>query len=290
MSQSVATPAGLRRRSGALAVLLAFFLPVAGFAYVRQLRWGIALILAAPVLFFVGGRLGMPTTPQGYYALGSLVLAVILTSLVLAFRFARALPAGAEPRWYNRWYHYIWLALLGALVSNLMMNHRGMLFGYENFRIPSASMQPALAVGDFITVDTRNSAMATIERGDIVTYVPRRYPDQTWIARVVGLPGETIVAKGNTAEINGRRLAETYLAAPQPDDAYPIPFERTTLGASEYFLMGDNRPNADDSRYQGPVDRSALRGKARAIWFSYSPFTHSIDTARIGTLPIAHAK
>lgn len=290
MSQSVATPVGLRRRSGALAVLLTFFLPVAGFAYVRQLRWGIALILAAPVVMFMGGRLGMPATTRGYYVFGCLLLVVILASLVLAFRFARALPVGAAPRWYNRWYHYIWLALLGVLVSNLMMSHRGALFGYENFRIPSANMQPTIAVGDFITVDTRNSTMATIERGDIVTYVPRRHPDQTWIARVVGLPGETIVAKDNTAEINGKRLTETYLAASQPDDAHPIPFERTTLGASEYFLMGDNRPNADDSRYQGPVDRNALGGKARAIWFSYSPFTRSIDTARIGTLPIAHAK
>ncbi|HJR73123.1 MAG TPA: signal peptidase I [Luteimonas sp.] len=290
MKQAVAASNGLVRRNGALALLLTFFAPLAGFAYVRELRWGVALVLLTPALMLLFSHLGLLTKLPGVYALMGLMCALALASLALAFRFARALPVGTERRWYNRWYHYVWLALLGLLVSNLMVTHRGVLFGYETFRVASTSMQPTLMRGDFIAVDTRDSTVAAIGRGDIVTYVPNEYPDQAWLARVVGLPGESIVAKDNVVEVNGVRLPEPYLGAQQSADPTPVPVERVALGSDEYFLMGDNRPNSADSRFQGPVTRAALRGKARAIWFSYSPTTHSIDTARIGTLPSVRAK
>lgn len=282
--------AGSSHRSGALAVVLAFFLPLVAFAYVRRPGWGIAYVLLGPALMFAAGRLGLITTAMGYWTLLVAVYAIMLIGLVLAYRFARAMPEGAPLRWYNRWYHYIWLALVGVAISYSMATHRGALFGFEPFRIPSTSMQPALVPGDFIVVDERASAMADIERGDIVIYMPRRYPEQAWTARVIGLPGETIVAKHHLVDIDGVRLQEPYLAHSREAADYPATFERVALGAEEYFLMGDNRPNAEDSRFQGPVARSAIRGKVRAIWLSYSPFTHSIDTSRIGTLPAAYGK
>lgn len=290
MSEAVATQAGLGRRSGALAIALAFFAPVAAFAYVCRLGWGIAYVLLGPALMFVGGRLGLPTTAAGYWTQLGLLILALLAGLVLAYRFARHLPAGAELRWYNRWYHYVWLGLVGVAVSHLLMTYRGAVFGFEPYRIPSTSMQPTLTVGDFIVVDRRASTMAGIERGDIVIYAPRKYPEQFWTARVVGLPGETIVAKRHLVDIDGVRLQEPYLARSGEAADFPVPFERVALGAEEYFLMGDNRPNADDSRFQGPVARAAIRGKVQAIWFSYSPFTHSIDTSRIGDLPVAYGK
>nr|WP_255746825.1 signal peptidase I [Lysobacter sp. CFH 32150] len=206
------------------------------------------------------------------------------------------MPVGTPPRWYNRWYHYVWLAIASVVLVNWLfadwfVRHRGEVFGYETYRIPSTSMQPTLRLGDFVTVDARSGERTALRRGEIVTYVPAEHPEQMWIARIIGLPGETIVTRDNRAAIDGNVLDEPYIQIegnPIPVEA--IPFPSAKLGSDEVYLMGDNRLNAADSRFQGPVPVSALRGKVKAIWFSYSPITHTIETARIGSLSAAHAR
>ena len=279
----------LDRRSRFVALVLTYFLSAAGFAYVRRLGLGVIFALLPLVLMFTLGRLGIASTLSGFYVLMGLLGMVLIGSVVTAVLLARSHAAPMPSRWYNRWYHYAWIGLSCVVLMNVVVRHRGAWFGYEPFRIPSSSMQPTLVPGDFVTTDARASSVAHIKREDIVTYVPRAHPDQVRIARVVGLPGETVLARDHVVEINGKRLVEPYLGASFRSDGVEVPFERLTLGADEYFLMGDNRPYSEDSRFQGPVQQSQLRGKVQAIWFSYSPFTHSINTARIGPLPAAHA-
>lgn len=275
---SAAATEGLNRRSGAWAAILAFFLPVDGFAYVRRIGLGLLFAVLPTLLMWVSGHSGLVQSLPGFYLLlGSLVLLQV-TVLVVAFQLARRTPAAAPPRWYNRWFHYAWLALASVLVMNvllfnLIIANRGAVFGYESYRLPSSSMEPTLKVGDFIVVDMRASATAALHRGDIVTYTPHRNPDQTWIARIVGLPGEEIDASGSNIAIDGRPLQEPYLRVAGTASGSTPPFAMVKLGNDEYFLVGDNRPRSDDSRYQGPYPRSALRGRARHIWFSYPPDT-----------------
>ena len=283
MSDAIATP-GLRRRNGFLAVVLAYFVAPVAFAYVRRIEWGVIFLLAVPALYFAVGRLGLPFYSGGYLAVIALLMAITLTTLVLAFRFARALPEGAAPHWYNRWYHYLWIGLLTLGWWTLIGGNRAPLFGFEPFRVPSTAMQPTLVPGDFITVDSRGGTMSNIRRGDIVTFVPKHHPEQTWIKRIVGLPGEHVVAEDNVVVIDGKPLVETWGTVREPVMPFRGDFERIRLGPDEYYLMGDNRPNSEDSRYTGPVNRAALRGKVRSVWFHYSPLTHSIDPSRIGPL------
>jgi len=290
VNEAVENAPALGRRSGFLALLLTYFGSAAGFAYVRKLEWGIAFALMPLVVMFIGGRLGVTSTVGGYYAVMSIWALLLIAGLVLAFRAARALPVNATPCWYNRWYHYVWIAAICVGVTNYAVRHRGTLFGYDMYRVPSTAMQPALAIGDFITVDARESTMATVHRGDIVTYVPQHHPDQTWIKRVVGLPGEHVVVKGNDVEIDGKPVTEGWALVREPVAPGVAPFNDITLGPDQFFLMGDNRPHSEDSRYTGPVPRDALRAKVTAIWFHYSPDTHSIDTSRIGPIAAAPAR
>ena len=285
----------LRPRSGLLAVIVAYFLPVVGFAYVRRLGWGLAYVLLAPLVLLAGGRLGMPTTLAGFYAMAGAMLLVLVAMLVTVFRLARQMPEDASPRWYNRWFHYLWLAIASLVLGNWLfadwfVGNRGAVFGYETFRIPSTSMDPTLKPGDFVSVDARNGSLSQINRGDIVIYRPKAHPDQKWMARVVGLPGEAVAVEGNGASVSGKRLLEPYVVTKETlPVGIEVPFAATMLGQDEYFLMGDNRPNAEDSRFQGPIPREAIVGKLRTIWFSFDPTRRSVDFSRIGNLPITQA-
>ena len=88
-------------------------------------------------------------------------------------------------------------------------------FVAEPFRIPSSSMMPSLLIGDFILVNKfayglrlpiNNHKVIEVgepERGDVVVFRPPHHPDQDWIKRVIGLPGDTVAYRDNTVYVNG---------------------------------------------------------------------------------------
>lgn len=111
-----------------------------------------------------------------------------------------------------------------------------------------------------------------IRRGNIVlcSYPGRywrnlRFVPQTFVKRVVGLPGETIEIADGVVLIDGNPLSEPYL------DPAHCRFRRSmpprTLGADEYFVMGDNRDNSNDSRSVGALRRSAIRACVVRVLF-----------------------
>lgn len=192
---------------------------------------------------------------------------------------------------------------------------------FQPFTIPSSSMEPGLVVGDYIIVskfaygwsraslpfnpplpDGRLLGGAP-ERGDVVVFRLPRDPSQTWIKRVIGLPGDRIQVRGGQVFVNDAALPQTPMTVVQDhDDPYrPVlevrerqPDGRSYVtydgGAGQpgddtdvyvvpegrYFMMGDNRDNSLDSRWPrelgvGPLPADNIVGKAELVLASWKP-------------------
>jgi signal peptidase I len=183
------------------------------------------------------------------------------------------LESAAESRSRSRRWLIEWLAVLAvALVLALGVR----TFVVQMFYIPSGSMLPTLQIGDRIVVDKLSYHLHSVDRGDIVVFrrpplEPADYADL--VKRVIGLPGDTISSVGGRVYINGQPLDEPWLPEPLPTTSPgPLPGAFSlnhpyTVPAGEYFVMGDNRTDSEDSRYFGPISGSLIVGKmAFKVW------------------------
>ena len=192
----------------------------------------------------------------------------------------------------------------------------------EPFRIPSGSMMPTLLVGDFILVNkfTYGIRLPVInkkiielnepKRGDIVVFRYPKDPTVDYIKRIIGLPGDKVVYSNKKLTINELPVQQVSLGryqglgqgeemsgaedllenltgvehrilirngTPTVEFVYIVP-------EGNYFAMGDNRDNSNDSRYWGPVPEANLVGKAFFIWMSWDWQNKGIGFDRIGTV------
>ncbi len=133
--------------------------------------------------------------------------------------------------------------------------------------VDGASMDPTLATGEFGVLDKITYDFSNPQRGDIVVLnYPGDPENKRYVKRVIGLPGETVEVSYGSVFINGKKLTENYL----PADLYTDKDGVWKLSSSEYFTMGDNRPNSNDSRYFGPVEKRFLVGKT--VWILFPKF------------------
>lgn len=193
-------------------------------------------------------------------------------------------------------------------------------FLFEPFRIPSGSMMPTLLEGDFIfvnkfayglrlpVINTKIVEIGEPERGDVVVFRLPADPRVNYIKRVVGLPGDTVTydQREKRLNINGEAVPLELLGPYEGDPVLQLGEE--VLGGKEhellhmrsrispggtyvvpeghYFVMGDNRDNSQDSRFEGvryiPEDR--MVGRAVRIWMNWRwPSEGGPQWSRIGT-------
>jgi signal peptidase I len=170
-------------------------------------------------------------------------------------------------------------------------------FLVKPYRIPSGSMLPTLALGQRILVDRMDVHPGI---GDIVVFHPphgadlgsgrcgnprqgftadgaalaqpcdrpvARESSQTFVKRVVGLPGDVLLIVGGHVIRNGKREPDSYTAS--CEGTGECTFSRPIrVRAGDYYMMGDNRGDSDDSRFWGPVPQRYLIGVA---FFTYWP-------------------
>jgi signal peptidase I len=159
----------------------------------------------------------------------------------------------------------------------------------QAFKIPTGSMENNLLIGDHLLVNkfvfgpTANRVelgllpVRDVRRGDIVVFKYPDEPERDFIKRVVGLPGETLELRNKKVFVNGQALDEPYVhfLEPATDGQETTSFDvRERYGPvrvpeGQYFVMGDNRDNSQDSRYWGFLPRSYIKGKALMIYWSY---------------------
>lgn len=133
--------------------------------------------------------------------------------------------------------------------------------------VQSISMQPSLVENQRLVISRLSYVFGRPRRGDIVVFAPpdASPEDSPLIKRLIGLPGETIRIRQQQIYIGELRLEEPYLSEPCTPDACPD--QEWSLGADEYFLMGDNRNHSRDSRAFGPVGQEHLIGQAILRWW-----------------------
>lgn len=143
----------------------------------------------------------------------------------------------------------------------------------QSFFIPSESMLPTLEINDRVLVEKLAYRFGAPHRGDIVVFkAPPRAVEasaslegEAMIKRVIGLPGETIAISNGKVTVDGKQLAEPYVAEapvyPEPDwEGLGMPGGKVPEGT--YFMMGDNRNNSADSHIWGPLPASDIIGHA----------------------------
>jgi signal peptidase I len=157
----------------------------------------------------------------------------------------------------------------------------------QAFKIPTGSMENNLLIGDHLLVnkfvfgpagaERALLPMRDIRRRDIVVFKYPNEPQRDFIKRVIGLPGETLELRNKKVYINGEPLDEPYVhfLEPASDSQEVTSFDvRERYGPvrvpeGQYFVMGDNRDNSQDSRYWGFLPRGYIKGKALMIYWSY---------------------
>ncbi len=136
--------------------------------------------------------------------------------------------------------------------------------------VVGSSMSDTLEAGDEILVNRFVYKVTAPKRGDVIVFLPNgNKKSHYYVKRVIGVPGDTIQIKNGILYVNGEEYKET----PERDkmDEAGLAKEEITVGEDEYFVLGDNRNNSEDSRYAniGNVKREYIIGK---VWLIVSPF------------------
>jgi signal peptidase I len=183
------------------------------------------------------------------------------------------------------------LELAGIVAAALVLALAVQAFLVKPYRIPSGSMLPTVRINQRVLVNRLSLDFSSPHVGNIVVFhPPKNYGEgcadpaegespagqdapaacqvawkqpssQTFIKRVVGLPGDRISIRNGHVIRNGKREADSYIVKCDGGEACSFP-QTITVPRGDYYMMGDNRPDSEDSRFWGPVPRKWIIGKA----------------------------
>ncbi len=161
-------------------------------------------------------------------------------------------------------------ALLREVTTTLLITivlFLGLRYSAQAVPLDGPSMQPGLHSDERVLVNSLAYVFRQPQRGDVIVFHPPNALTERYIKRVIGLPGDTIRLTLTSVYINGVKLNEPYIA-PVP---YGFPENQETetvhLGSDQFFVMGDNRTNSQDSRSFGPITQREIIGKAEfVVW------------------------
>lgn len=153
--------------------------------------------------------------------------------------------------------------LLSVLIAVLVI-----LFLYRPVKVEGTSMMPSLYDQErlFINQFSYKFGVGDIKRGDtVVFYSPEpEHPSESYIKRVIGLPGDTVSVQDGYVIVNGKRLDENYVRPEYRDDRT---YAQVVVPSNEYFVLGDHRNSSNDSRAWGFVPRENIYGKAVFVFW-----------------------
>lgn len=141
-------------------------------------------------------------------------------------------------------------------------------FGVRSSVIGS-SMSAQLEDGDEVLINRFSYKFISPKPGDVIAFFPNGNTNtHYYLKRVIGVPGDIVQIKDGVVWVNGEKFEETITSASMEEAG--IAAEPVTLGEDEYFVLGDNRNNSEDSRFAniGNVKEDYIIGK---VWFIITP-------------------
>jgi signal peptidase I len=272
----------IKPRDGLIAFLLSLLFPGLGQVYNGQPKKAIlffSLLLIFPLVF------GITRGTTFFYGLLSLVLIEIALRIYIIIDSVKNAKRQKEYiiKSYNTWYYYL-LVAIGMFII-LKVYDISTVLGTQTFKIPTNSNNPTIQVGDLLVADMRAYNNNEPDYGDIVAFSK---PDGLiYNYRVVGRPNDKLELIDNIVTINGRPSTATFIKEVIEDEIpvaefeeelpnghkhliykFKHPYDSTKTNIKDiivppdsYYVLGDNRDNAADSRYGGFVKKDRIKGR-----------------------------
>lgn len=184
---------------------------------------------------------------------------------------------------YNTWYAHLFIAV--CMMTILLIYDVKTVLGIQTFKLPAHSNSPTLQFGDWIVADMKAYKNNEPDYGDIVAYSEPN--GQFRIFRVVGRPNDSIELVDNIVSVNGKLSKATFIKETIHEDVpvveleeelpnghkhliykVKVPFDSTktnikniVVPSYSYYLLGDNRDYAADSRYGGFIHKDSIKGR-----------------------------
>ena len=277
-----------------IAAILSFIMPGLGQVYSGMLPRGLIWMLLCGISSAAGLLILSHSTAYSWNlgcAAGLAQIAIWIAGAIDSYRCALRCKADYELKDYNRWYVYVLLLLMGTgSLLSYALNVRDQLI--QPFRIPGASMYPTISPRDRLIAVKNAYRDSDPQRGDLVLFANPNNRREFWIKRVIALAGDTVAVKDGNLYVNGAKLSLESIGPGAVSGTTGQIFDEDNNGAKyrtfisqgplapdfpeitvpkyECFVMSDNRNEARDSRYFGPIPITGILGKFN---YRYWPIT-----------------
>jgi signal peptidase I len=155
-----------------------------------------------------------------------------------------------------------WRSVASATFQIAVLAVLALAFFMRTPQVSGLSMAPHIASGEIVLINTMAYRLRAPARGDIIAFHHEGPTPQTFIKRVIGLPGDRIEIRRGTVYVNGTALTEPYVQFPDEHS-----YGAVIVPAGSLYVLGDNRADSEDSRVFGFVPQNDVMGRAVAgIW------------------------
>lgn len=274
------------KRKPLVAFLLSIAAPGLGQVYNGQLKKGLSLFFSIVVAFVIVRVFHLAIYFYGYIALLVFALLIRIYSVIDAFIVARRLKQYQLKKFNTELFYVLYFVLIMGSVVALATTQ---LAGVNSYQIPTTSNSPTIQAGDYVCVDPKAYDTKEIACGDIVTHLMPN--GDVYATRIIGTPNDVLSIYKNTLTINGKKATYKPLKKEKSQDKIKVaryeevlpngvkhdiymnidpnrPGDSTkqtianiVVPLGHYYVMGDNRDNALDSRYTGPIAEEDIIGQ-----------------------------
>ena len=155
-----------------------------------------------------------------------------------------------------------WRSVASATLQLAVLAVLALAFFMRTPQVSGLSMAPHIASGEIVLINTMAYHLHGPSRNDIIAFRHDGPTAETFIKRIIGLPGDRIAIDRGRVIVNGSPLDEPYVRYADTRSFAPV-----TVPTGSLYVLGDNRANSDDSRFWGFVPEDQVLGKAMAgIW------------------------